>query len=106
MSSRNVRLTPQQRASATILKRALDYAQEIANTGVHDAYALRAWLAQTIAVETEAHLDYATIVDPDNLQEVDTIDSGGIALVAATFGKVRLIDNQELIPAPGYEVRR
>jgi pantoate--beta-alanine ligase len=106
MSSRNVRLTAAQRASAPVLKRALDYAQEIADTGVHDAYALRAWMAQTIAVDASVVLDYATIVDPDDLREVDTIDSGGIALVAATFGKVRLIDNRVLMPAPGYEVRR
>jgi len=106
MSSRNVRLSDRQRSAAAILKKALDYAQEIADTGVHDAYALRAWIAQTIEVETEAKLDYATIVDPDDLREVDTIDSGGIALVAATFGKVRLIDNLVLKPAPGYEVRR
>ena len=106
MSSRNVRLSAQQRAAAPILKRALDYAQEIADTGVHDAYALRAWMAQTIEVDRIVKLDYATIVDPDDLQEVDTIDSGGIALVAATFGKIRLIDNKVLKPAPGYEVRR
>jgi pantoate--beta-alanine ligase len=106
MSSRNVRLSERQRAAAVILKTALDYAQEIADTGVHDAYALRAWIAQTIEVEAEAKLDYATIVDPDDLRDVDTIDSGGVALVAATFGKVRLIDNRVLKPAPGYEVRR
>ncbi len=106
MSSRNVRLSERQRSAAAILKKALDYAQEIADTGVHDAYALRAWMAQTIEVEAEAKLDYATIVDPDELRDVDTIDSGGIALVAATFGKIRLIDNKVLKPAPGYEVRR
>jgi pantoate--beta-alanine ligase len=106
LSSRNVRLSPEQRAVAVVLKRALDYAQEIADTGVHDAYALRAWIAQTIEVVPEAKLDYATIVDPDQLREVDTIDSGAVALVAATFGKIRLIDNKRLSPAPGYEVRR
>jgi pantoate--beta-alanine ligase len=106
MSSRNVRLSEKQRSAALILKRALDYAQEIADTGVHDAYALRAWMAQTIEVESEAVLDYALIVDPDELREVDTIDSGAVAMVAATFGKVRLIDNKKLIPAPGNEVRR
>jgi pantoate--beta-alanine ligase len=106
LSSRNVRLTTKQRSAAPILKKALDYAQEIADTGVHDAYVLRAWIAQTIEVEAEARLDYATIVDPEDLREVDTIENGGIALVAATFGKVRLIDNLLLRAAPGYPVRR
>jgi pantoate--beta-alanine ligase len=106
LSSRNVRLSEKQRSAAVILKRALDYAQEIADTGVHDAFALSAWIAQTIEVEPEAKLDYATIVDPDDLREVDTIDEGGVALVAATFGKVRLIDNKAIKPSPGYPVRR
>ncbi|HEY3331315.1 MAG TPA: pantoate--beta-alanine ligase [Capsulimonadaceae bacterium] len=106
MSSRNIRLTPEQRKAATVLSRALSYVQDIADTGIHDAYQLRAWLAQTIEVETIGKLDYAVIVDPEQLREVDTIDAGAVALVAATFGKVRLIDNLSLKPAPGPEVRR
>jgi len=106
MSSRNVRLTPEERKAALVISRALAYVQDIAATGVHDAYQLQAWLAQTIEVEPLAKLDYAKIVDPDDLREVDTIDFGAIALVAATFGKVRLIDNRLLKPAPGPEVRR
>ena len=106
MSSRNVRLTPTARKAAAVINRALDCVQEIADTGVHDAYTLAAWLAQTIAVEPEAKLDYAVIVDPEDLREVDTIDAGAIALVAAAFGKVRLIDNRLLHPAQGPDVRR
>lgn len=106
MSSRNVRLSPEDRKAATVINRALSYVQDIADTGIHDAYQLRAWLAQTIEVETRANLDYAVIVDPDELREIDTIDAGAVALVAATFGKVRLIDNRVLCPAPGPEVRR
>jgi pantoate--beta-alanine ligase len=106
MSSRNVRLTPEQRKAATVISRALRYVQDIADTGVHDAYQLRAWLAQTIEVEPLARLDYALIVDPDDLREVDTIDAGALALAAATFGSVRLIDNRLLRAAPGPQVRR
>jgi len=106
MSSRNVRLSPDERKAATVISRALSYVQDIADTGVHDAYALRAWLTQTIEVESLAKLDYAVIVAPEQLREVDTIDAGAVALVAATFGKVRLIDNRTINAAPGYEVRR
>jgi len=108
MSSRNVRLTAEQRRAARVLSQALSNAQEIADTGIHDAYQIRAYMAQSIEVEPLAKLDYAVIVDPDELKEVDTIDgaSGAIALVAATFGAVRLIDNRMLVPAPGLEVRR
>ncbi len=106
LSSRNVRLTPPQRAAATVLSEALDNAQAIADTGVQDAYQLAAWLRQTIEVQPLARVDYAVIVAPDTLQEIDTIDQGAVALVAATFGKVRLIDNHLIRAAPGPNVRR
>ncbi len=106
LSSRNVRLTPEQRRAATVLSSALDNAQAIADTGVQDAYQLAAWMRQTIEVQPLARVDYAVVVAPDTLQEIDTIENGAVALVAATFGKVRLIDNRLLRPAPGPNVRR
>lgn len=106
LSSRNVRLTPEQRAAAVVLYAALDNAQAIADTGVQDAYQLAAWMRQTIEVQPLARVDYAVVVAPDTLQEIDTIDQGAVALVAATFGKVRLIDNRLLRAAPGPSVRR
>lgn len=98
MSSRNVRLTPEQRKAAKVLSSALADTQLIADTGVHNAFELAAWLHQTIAVETQAKVDYAVMVDPETLLEIESIDRGAIALVAASFGKVRLIDNHYLPP--------
>jgi pantoate--beta-alanine ligase len=106
LSSRNVRLTPEQRTAALVLPAALDNAQAIADTGVQDAYQLAAWMRQTIEVQSLAHVDYAVVVAPDTLQEIDTIEKGAVALVAATFGKVRLIDARLLYPAPGTAVQR
>ena len=106
LSSRNVRLTPEQRSAALVLSSALDNAQAIADTGVQDAYQLAAWMRQTIEVQPLAKADYAVIVAPDTLQEIDTIENGAVALVAATFGKVRLIDARLLRPTEGPGVRR
>jgi len=106
LSSRNVRLTPEQRAAALVISSALDNAQSIADTGVQDAYQLAAWMRQTIEVQPLAKVDYAVVVAPDTLQEIDTIENGAVALVAATFGKVRLIDARLLYPAPGAGVQR
>jgi len=106
LSSRNVRLTPEQRSAALVLSSALDNAQSIADTGVQDAYQLAAWMRQTIEVQPLAKVDYAVVVAPDTLQEIDTIENGAVALVAATFGKVRLIDARLLRPAPGAKVQR
>ena len=43
-------------------------------------------------------LDYATLVDPDSLEEVSHIAGTVIALVAARIGPTRLIDNEIIIP--------
>ena len=106
LSSRNVRLTPEQRTAALVLSSALDNAQAIADTGVQDAYQLAAWMRQTIEVQPLAKADYAVVVAPDTLQEIDTIENGAVALVAATVGKVRLIDARLLRPTEEPGVRR
>ena len=72
MSSRNARLTPEQRAAAAVLHRALRAGQ--------DADDPVAAMEAVIATEPLAELDYAAH-DGDRL------------LVAARFGAVRLIDN-------------
>ena len=106
MSSRNVLLTPEQRKAATVLPQALDNAQAIADTGVQDAYQIAAWLRQTVEVQPLARVDYAVVVDPETLREIDTIENGALAAVAVRFGKTRLIDNRLLRAAPGPAVRR
>jgi len=106
LSSRNVRLSPEQRAAARVISSALDNAQSIADTGVQDGYQIAAWMRQTIEVQPLAKVDYAVVVAPDTLQEIDTIDEGAVALIAATFGKVRLIDARLLRPASGPGMRR
>ena len=106
MSSRNVRLTPEQRQAALVLSAALENAQSIADTGLQDAYQLAAWMRQTIEVQPLAKVDYAVVVAPDTLQEIDTIENGAVALVAATFGKVRLLDARLLRPSGGPNIRR
>ncbi|MDQ2687902.1 MAG: pantoate--beta-alanine ligase [Armatimonadota bacterium] len=106
LSSRNVLLSPEQRQAAIVLSSALSDAQAIADTGVQDAYEIAAWFRQTIVVQPLASVDYAVVVDPETLQEIDTIERGGLAAVAVTFGKVRLIDNRLLRPFGHFNMRR
>lgn len=96
MSSRNVLLTPEQRQAATVLVEALDDAQASADAGVGDPSQIAAGLRRAIEAEPLAHLDYAVVVDPETLQEIETIENGALAAVAARFGNVRLIDNHLL----------
>jgi pantoate--beta-alanine ligase len=93
MSSRNARLTAEQRDAAGCLFLALSEAAELANQGERDAAKLVAAMAREIGATPEARLDYAAVVDEATFQEVREIRAPARALVAARFGPTRLIDN-------------
>jgi pantoate--beta-alanine ligase len=99
VSSRNERLTPEQREAAGCLFLALSEAAELARSGERDASKLVAVMAREIGATPQARLDYAAVVDEDTFDEVADIGRPARALVAARFGEVRLIDTLAL-PAP------
>jgi len=99
MSSRNRRLTPEQRSAAGCLFLALAEAAELAKGGEREAARLVAVMAREIGATPQARLDYAAVVDEETFTEVRTIEGPARALVAARFGEVRLIDNL-LLPPP------
>jgi pantoate--beta-alanine ligase len=95
LSSRNVRLSPADRPRALALVTALRAAADAHAAGERDVAALEAAgrAAMTpFAVEPE----YFALVAPENLAPVVTVEDCVLALVAATVGGVRLIDNQLL----------
>lgn len=99
MSSRNVRLTPDDRDAATVLSRALFAARERFDAGERDAAVLRRIPSDLIAAEPRASLEYVELVDAATLEPLDgTLDDtlGAALLTAAWFGDVRLIDNVQL----------
>ena len=93
LSSRNARLTPEQREAAPCLFLALSEATAAARAGERDAATLIAMMAREIGGTTAARLDYATVVDDRMFEEVARVEPPARALVAARFGDVRLIDN-------------
>jgi pantoate--beta-alanine ligase len=99
MSSRNGRLTPEQREAAPCLFLALSEAAAAARGGERDATTLVAIMAREVGATAQARLDYAAVVDEETFEEVRTIERPARALVAARFGDVRLIDNL-LLPSP------
>ena len=100
MSSRNVRLSPEQRSAALVLSLALDMAESLSAHGAQEASPIAAAMQRVIEAEPLARLDYAVVVHPNTLEEIERGENGAIALVAATFGKVRLIDNRLLCLLP------
>lgn len=101
MSSRNVYLTPEERAAATVLYRSLQWAQEQVAQGMRDAHALREQVQAQIAASPYARIDYVEIVDAETLEPLEVIDRPARIAVAAYFGKARLIDNMALNPPSG-----
>jgi pantoate--beta-alanine ligase len=97
MSSRNVYLSPEERAAAPVIYRALSEAAERFRAGERSAGSLRALVRRYIEGEPLARMEYVSLADDATLVEVE----GGIAgpallSVAVRFGRTRLIDNVEL----------
>jgi pantoate--beta-alanine ligase len=92
LSSRNVRLGPEDRERAVALSRALQAAQDAAADDEHDAGSVRAAALaamQPFGVEPE----YLELVAPDTLAPVTRLDGEVLVAVAARVGDTRLIDN-------------
>ncbi len=96
LSSRNVRLTPEGRAAAVVLSRALFAALDAHHRGESDAAALRRSVMDAVGAEPRAHLEYVELVDASTLAPVERVDGPAVLLTAAWFGDVRLIDNVQL----------
>jgi len=102
LSSRNVRLTPAQRAAAICVPASLDTARAAALEADATPATVRAAAVAVIEREPLARLEYATVFDQGSLVELQRfarpqpdVDSVRIA-AAVWFGDVRLIDNREL----------
>jgi pantoate--beta-alanine ligase len=88
MSSRNVRLNPEQRADAPRIHRSLLAAAALADP----AEMLR---VARVGIETSplARIDYLARVDAETLQAVTRIERPAILAAAVFYGEVRLIDH-------------
>jgi pantoate--beta-alanine ligase len=95
LSSRNVRLSAEERRAAVVLSRALAAGQAALAQGVLHTAAVTDVMRHVMASEPSVHLDYAVAVGVDDLVEpaVITDPSRLRLLIAAEVGPVRLIDN-------------
>ncbi|WCB94726.1 Pantothenate synthetase [Baekduia alba] len=103
LSSRNVRLDPQDRRRALALSAALRAAEsELREHGTTDAEALSA-AARAAMTPFDVEPEYLALVDPEDLRPVGSVDQDTLLAVAAHVGPVRLIDNTILTPNGGAE---
>jgi pantoate--beta-alanine ligase len=93
MSSRNVYLTPEERAAAPVVYTALRSGAAAIAAGERDPEAVRELMAQIIEAEPLARLDYAEVVDADSFTVPEPLTGNLRLLAAVRLGKARLIDN-------------
>lgn len=89
LSSRNVRLSPEETNSALVISRALEMGSK------KQSYSeIKSSVSAELATEIDFKLDYFAIVNPKSLLEVDQSHIGPVQLLLAGWvGSVRLIDN-------------
>jgi pantoate--beta-alanine ligase len=93
MSSRNVYLTPDERAEAPVLRRALLAGAAAIRRGETDAGRVRELMASMIDAAPHARLDYVEVADPDTLRPLTVATPESRLFAAVQFGRARLIDN-------------
>jgi pantoate--beta-alanine ligase len=95
MSSRNSNLGPQPRQDALAISRYLAAVRARFAAGERSGAAL---LADPVSGLAPGRVDYASLVDAEDLQPVEVVTRPALVAVAAFFGAVRLIDNCVLRP--------
>jgi pantoate--beta-alanine ligase len=97
MSSRNERLSGEERQKASIIYQSLREAKIAFKNGERNALNLEQIVREKIQTEPLALIDYVAVVDNQTLEPVEKIgDTETLIAVAVNFGSVRLIDNTVL----------
>lgn len=94
MSSRNERLSPDERKKAVVIINALREAKIAFKKGERNASELTQIVRKHISSEPLAKLDYVQVVDRNSMQNIEKIgDDETLIVIAVYFGDLRLIDN-------------
>ena len=98
MSSRNVYLSPEDRAAALVLSRSLRHAEALIRAGETNAASIKRQVEAIIRAEPRVALEYVSIADEQTLEEIATLDRPALLLLVGRLGATRLLDNAVLIP--------
>ncbi len=98
MSSRNARLSPEERKESLCLFRSLEAARAMVQEGERRPEAILQKVQALISQEKHARLEYASLCHPETLEEVSEISGPTLLALAVWIGEVRLIDNTLLKP--------
>jgi pantoate--beta-alanine ligase len=93
LSSRNQRLTVEERLIAPMIYQALIEGRRMIENGERQTLQVKTAVSNRLTSQPAFRVDYVDIVDPRTMQPVDSI-SGDVRLAAAVWvGSTRLIDN-------------
>ncbi len=93
VSSRNKYLTEEQKKDSTLIYKSLQKCREMIDAGVTDTGTIIAEMRKILSQAPSIHIEYVSIVDAENLQQLDKIVGRILAAVAVRIGPARLIDN-------------
>jgi pantoate--beta-alanine ligase len=94
-SSRNKLLSPKTRAEAVVLNQSLKEAEKlIREEGIKDTDYLKQLITNNINSKQSLGVDYAALVDPDTLEDIQEIRDKVLIALAVFTEKTRLIDNR------------
>ncbi len=94
MSSRNVHLSPAERAAAPVIRKALLAARARWEAGERSAEGLRQVMQDALAEEPLSNPEYVSVADAETLEELTVVDGPALLSMAVRFGSTRLIDNE------------
>ncbi len=97
MSSRNTYLSPEERRSALCLYRALQAARRLVSACKSTREDILATVQQIISQTPHTRIEYAALVDPETLEDVETVQGAARLALAVWVGNTRLIDNSLLV---------
>lgn len=101
LSSRNLRLSAEERYHALYIPRSLEKAREMVAAGETRSARLVETVCDNLERSGGLRIDYVAIVNVDSLLPVETIEDEAQLLVAAYAGDIRLIDNVRLVRRAG-----
>jgi len=93
LSSRNVYLSPPERASALALSRSLKKAKALYDSGERDAAKIAGCVREELKGDPSLYVEYVEVKDASELSALKTIERPAVLALAVRVGKTRLIDN-------------
>ena len=96
MSSRNERLSPDERRAAAVLFESLQEGKRLIEWPLRRETGILRRMRSVIARADGARVEYAAVVDPETLEPMRRVKRPALLLLAVRIGKTRLIDCLEV----------